>query len=55
MTELSTKPVVANVLAARYASPEMATLWSAEHKIVLERELWIAVLEGQRAFGLDIP
>ena len=44
-----------NVLAARYASEEMATLWSPEHKIVLERQLWIAVLEAQAAAGLDVP
>ena len=48
------KARVANVLAARYASPEMADLWSAERKVVLERELWVAVLEGQRELGLDV-
>ena len=44
-----------NVLAARYASTTMATLWSPEHKIVLERRLWIAVLEAQRDLGVDVP
>jgi adenylosuccinate lyase len=44
-----------NVLAARYASTAMATLWSPEHKIVLERRLWIAVLEAQRDLGVDVP
>jgi len=48
------KAHVANVLATRYSSPEMAQIWSAEEKIVLERELWIAVLEGQQDLGLDI-
>jgi adenylosuccinate lyase len=48
------KAHVANVLATRYASPEMAQIWSAEEKIVLERELWVVVLEGQRDLGLDI-
>ena len=48
------KARVANVLATRYSSPEMAQIWSAEEKIVLERELWIAVLEGQQDLGLDI-
>jgi adenylosuccinate lyase len=33
----------------------MARLWSPEGRIVLERELWIAVLRAQRAQGLDIP
>ena len=32
----------------------MAQIWSSEEKIVLERELWVAVLEGQRDLGLDI-
>ncbi|MGQ0431071.1 MAG: adenylosuccinate lyase [Microthrixaceae bacterium] len=43
-----------NVLAARYASAAMAELWSPEHKVVLERQLWVAVLRAQRALGLDI-
>ncbi|WP_066524380.1 adenylosuccinate lyase [Corynebacterium bouchesdurhonense] len=43
-----------NVLSNRYASPEMATLWSAEHKIVLERQLWIAVLRAQRELGVEV-
>ncbi|NCY17481.1 MAG: adenylosuccinate lyase, partial [Actinobacteria bacterium] len=46
---------VPNVLAARYASPEMAHVWSPEHKVVLERQLWIAVLEAQRDLGIDVP
>jgi len=46
---------VANVLAGRYASPEMAELWSAQGKIVLERELWIAVLTAQAQLGMDVP
>ena len=46
---------VPNVLAARYASPELVQLWSAEHKIVLERRLWIAVLTAQRDLGVDVP
>ena len=43
-----------NVLAARYASAAMADLWSPERKIVLERQLWVAVLRAQRELGLDI-
>lgn len=44
-----------NVLASRYASPEMAELWSPEHKIVLERRLWIAVMRAQSELGIDVP
>jgi len=40
--------VIPNVLAARYASPQLVALWSPENKIVLERRLWIAVLRAQR-------
>jgi adenylosuccinate lyase len=47
--------VIPNVLAARYASPELVRLWSPENKIVLERRLWIAVLAAQRALGVDVP
>ena len=46
---------VPNVLAARYASKEMAELWSPEHKVVLERRFWIAVLRAQRDLGVDVP
>jgi len=46
---------VPNVLAARYASAEMVRLWSPEHKIILERELWLAVLEAQRDLGVAVP
>ena len=48
------KARISNVLATRYASPEMVRIWSAEEKVVLERELWVAVLEGQRDLGLDL-
>ena len=46
---------VPNVLAGRYASAEMTELWSAEHKIVLERRLWIAVMRAQQDLGIDVP
>ena len=48
------KPNNANVLSNRYASPEMATLWAPEHKIILERQLWIAVLRAQEALGVEV-
>jgi adenylosuccinate lyase len=44
-----------NVLAARYASAPMAEIWSPEHKVVLERHLWVAVMRAQRELGVDIP
>ena len=46
---------IPNVLATRYASPELRELWSPEHKIVLERQLWIAVLRAQAELGIDVP
>jgi adenylosuccinate lyase len=46
---------VPNVLAGRYASPEMRDLWSPERKVVLERKLWIAVLRAQRDLGVQVP
>jgi adenylosuccinate lyase len=49
------KPNIPDVLAARYASAAMVTLWSPEHKIVLERELWLAVLRAQADLGLAVP
>jgi adenylosuccinate lyase len=47
--------VIPNVLAARYASARMRLLWSPEHKVVLERRLWLAVLRAQRDLGLPVP
>ncbi|MGZ8178500.1 adenylosuccinate lyase [Williamsia sp. SKLECPSW1] len=52
---MSEKPRITDVLAGRYASAELVTLWSPEHKIVLERRLWIAVLTAQRDLGVDVP
>jgi adenylosuccinate lyase len=46
---------VPNVLATRYAGADLAAIWSPEHKIVLERRLWIAVLRAQRDLGVDVP
>ena len=44
-----------NVLASRYATDEMAAVWSRRGKVVLERQLWIAVLRAQQDLGLSIP
>ncbi|TIH60656.1 adenylosuccinate lyase, partial [Klebsiella pneumoniae] len=30
-------------------------LWSPEHKIIMERRLWIAVLRAQKELGVDVP
>jgi adenylosuccinate lyase len=48
-------PLIPDVLASRYASAEMAELWSPEHKVRLERRLWLAVLRAQRDLGVDVP
>jgi adenylosuccinate lyase len=46
---------VPNVLATRYAAPDLLAIWSPEHKVVLERRLWIAVLTAQADLGIDVP
>src|SRR5918998_3335073 len=50
-----THVTVPNVLATRYAGADLAAIWSPEHKVVLERRLWIAVLRAQRDLGVDVP
>jgi adenylosuccinate lyase len=50
---VTAKPAIPNVLANRYASPAMATLFSPEHKVVLERQLWLAVLTAQQELGIS--
>ncbi|MGH3710265.1 MAG: adenylosuccinate lyase [Pseudonocardiaceae bacterium] len=46
--------MIPDVLAARYASDELVQLWSPEHKVVLERQLWLAVLRAQAELGLPV-
>ena len=45
----------ASPLSARYASPAMRGLWSERRRIGLWRRLWLALMEGEKALGLDIP
>ena len=52
---MTAKPRIPNVLAGRYASAELATLWSPQQKVVLERRLWLAVLRAQRDLGVEVP
>lgn len=52
---MTDKPRIPDVLASRYASAQLARLWSPEQKVVLERRLWLAVLRAQRDLGVDVP
>ena len=45
---------IPNVLADRYASAAMTSLWSPTGKIILEREFWIAVMKAQKDLGIKI-
>ena len=47
--------LIPDTLADRYASAPMRTLWSPRNRVLLERELWIAVMQAQRELGIDIP
>ena len=44
-----------NVLAGRYASPAMVSIWSPAAKVVAERRLWLAVLAAQADLGIAVP
>jgi adenylosuccinate lyase len=46
---------IPNVLASRYASAPVVDRWSPEGKVVLERQLWLAVLRAQRDLGVEVP
>ncbi|MGH3997076.1 MAG: adenylosuccinate lyase [Pseudonocardiaceae bacterium] len=46
--------MIPDVLAQRYASGELVRLWSPEHKVVLERQLWLAVLCAQADLGVPV-
>ncbi|MZE76592.1 adenylosuccinate lyase [Streptomyces xinghaiensis] len=52
---MTSKPRIPNVLAGRYASAELAALWSPEYKVTLERRLWLAVLRAQKDLGIEVP
>ena len=47
--------MIPNILAERYASPALQAIWSADGRVVLEREFWIAVMKAQSDLGLDVP
>jgi adenylosuccinate lyase len=47
--------VIPNILAARYASTELVTVWSPEEKVRAERRLWLAVLQAQKDLGVPVP
>ncbi|WP_192930421.1 MULTISPECIES: adenylosuccinate lyase [Corynebacterium] len=55
MTVVPAKKNISNVLANRYASPDMVSIWSPEDKIILERQLWISVMKAQASLGIDVP
>ena len=55
MSDVAEKKNISNVLSARYASPDMAEIWSPKNKIILERQLWIAVMKAQKDLGVDVP
>ena len=42
---------IPNVLATRYASAAMVSIWTPEAKVVAERRLWLAVLRAQIELG----
>ena len=45
----------ASPLAERYASRAMLQLWSPDRRYGLWRRLWLALAEGERSLGVDIP
>lgn len=49
------KPVILDVLADRYASTEMVTIWSPENKIKIERRFWVAAMKALKNQGVAIP
>ena len=46
---------IPNVLAERYASAAMKSIWSQHGRVALERDFWIAVMKAQRDLGVAIP
>lgn len=46
---------ISNVLAERYASAAIKSIWSQHGRVALERDFWIAVMKAQRDLGVPIP
>ena len=46
---------VLDIIATRYAEPEMRHIWSRRTRVLNARRLWIAVLKAQQEFGMPIP
>ncbi len=51
---MSDNSVYENPLITRYASQEMARLWSTQHRSKLWRRLWIVLAECEQELGLSI-
>lgn len=51
---MSDSSVYENPLISRYASREMAELWSTQHRSQLWRRLWIILAESEQELGLQI-
>ncbi len=51
---MSDSAVYENPLITRYASREMAQLWSTTHRSQLWRKLWIVLAECEQELGLPI-
>lgn len=47
--------MIPDVLAQRYASPDMVALWAPSNRIIAERRLWLAVLSAQADLGIPVP
>ncbi|OLR92231.1 adenylosuccinate lyase [Actinokineospora bangkokensis] len=52
---MTTKETVPDVLASRYASPELVALWAPRNRVVAERRMWLAVLRAQAELGVAVP
>lgn len=48
-------PAITNVLAERYASSSIKSIWSPTGRVEIERDYWIAVMKAQRDLGVAIP
>lgn len=49
------RPVIANILADRYASVPMLEIWTDEARVIRERHFWVNLLKQQVKLGHEIP
>jgi adenylosuccinate lyase len=53
MPDMSDMPDMDDVVGSRYLAPELSPIWSRENRILIMRQLWLALAKAQKKLGLN--